>query len=88
MNDQFYFQNFYEQNLYREALDNDKFPIYRGLKLTEDDTIRRGNIRHIRTFFNVKFDFFEKKNTKIFLIILIKNLAMSEHLKRWFIKNK
>ena len=60
LNDQFYFQNFYEQNLYREALDNDRFPIYRGLRLTEDDTIRREVIRHIRTFFNVEFDFLKK----------------------------
>lgn len=66
LNDQFYFQNFYEQNLYREALDNDKFPIYRGLKLTEDDALRREVIRHIRTFFNVEFDFFEKKYKKNF----------------------
>ena len=66
LNDQFYFQNFYEQKLYKEALDNDKFPIYRGLKLTEDDAIRREVIRHIRTFFNVEFDFFEKKYKKSF----------------------
>ena len=75
LNDQFYFQNFYEQNLYREALDNDKFPIYRGLKLTEDDALRREVIRHIRTFFNVEFDFFEKKYKKNFSSYFDKELS-------------
>ncbi len=75
LNDQFYFQNFYEQNLYREALDNDKFPIYRGLRLTEDDTIRREVIRHIRTFFNVEFDYFEKKYKKSFSSYFNKELS-------------
>ena len=66
LNDDYYFQNFYEQPLYRKALEEGKFPIYRGLKLTEDDAIRREVIRHIRTFFNVEFDFFEKKYSKNF----------------------
>jgi oxygen-independent coproporphyrinogen III oxidase len=61
LNDDYYFQNFYEQNLYRESIDNGKFPIYRGLKMKQDDVIRREVIRHIRTFFNIEFDFFEKK---------------------------
>ena len=61
LNDQFYFQNFYEQNLYRDSLERGKFPIYRGMKMSEDDVIRREIIRHIRTFFNVEYDFFEKK---------------------------
>lgn len=61
LNDKFYFQNFYEQNLYRDAIDEDKFPIYRGLRMSQDDIIRREVIRHIRTFFNIEFDFFEKK---------------------------
>ena len=61
LNDMFYFQNFYEQNLYREALAENKFPIYRGLRLSKDDVIRREVIRHIRTFFNIEYDFFSKK---------------------------
>lgn len=61
LNDDFYWQNFYEQNLYREALDQNKFPIYRGLKLSRDDIIRREVIRHIRTFFNIEFEYFENK---------------------------
>lgn len=61
LNEQYYFQNYYEQDLYKKALDQGKFPIYRGLKMTPDDVIRREVIRHIRTFFNIEFDFFEKK---------------------------
>ena len=61
LNDDYYFQNFYEQNLYREAIDNGRFPIYRGLKMKQDDVIRREVIRHVRTFFNIEFSFFEKK---------------------------
>ena len=66
LNDDYYFQNFYEQPLYRKALDENKFPIYRGLKLSEDDAIRREVIRHIRTFFNIEFDYFDKKYSKNF----------------------
>jgi len=61
LNDMYYFQNFYEQPLYRKALDENRFPIYRGLKMSEDDVIRREVIRHIRTFFNVEYNFFNKK---------------------------
>lgn len=66
LNNDYYFQNFYEQPLYRKALDENKFPIYRGLKLSEDDAIRREVIRHIRTFFNIEFDYFDKKYSKNF----------------------
>lgn len=55
LGDDYYFQNYYEQNLYREALDEGKFPIYRGMKLNKDDKIRRKVVRDIRTYFNVEF---------------------------------
>ena len=61
LNDMFYFQNFYEQNLYRDAIKEGKFPIYRGMRMSPDDVLRREIIRHIRTFFNIEFDFFENK---------------------------
>ncbi len=61
LNDQYYFQNYYEQDLYRKSIKEGRFPIYRGLKMKPDDVIRREVIRHIRTFFNVEFDFFDKK---------------------------
>ena len=34
--------------------------------MTEDDVIRREVIRHIRTYFNVEYDFFENKYSKKF----------------------
>ena len=52
--------------MYRKSLEEGKFPIYRGLKLKEDDVIRREVIRHTRTFFNIEFDFFGKKYSKNF----------------------
>ena len=61
LNDDYYFQNFYEQDLYRKAIDEGNFPIYRGTKISKDDAIRREVIRHIRTFFNVEHNFFENK---------------------------
>ena len=66
LNDKYYFQNFYEQDLYRKSLDEGRLPIYRGLKLKDDDVVRREIIRHIRTFFNIEFDFFNKKYGKNF----------------------
>lgn len=55
LGDDYYFQNYYEQNLYRDALDEGRFPIYRGMKLNEDDKLRRKVVRDIRTYFNVEF---------------------------------
>ena len=46
-----YFQNFYELSDYEEALDNGKFPTYRGHTLTEDDILRRGIIQSLRNYF-------------------------------------
>ncbi len=66
LNDDFYFQNYYEQNLYRKSLEENRLPIYRGLRLSKDDAIRRDIIRHIRTFFNVEFKYFEEKYKESF----------------------
>ena len=82
LNDQFYFQNFYEQNLYRDSLLEGKFPIYRGKKMSKDDVIRREVIRHIRTFFNVEYDFFEKKYHIIFKDYFKKELANLDSFKK------
>ena len=45
-----YFQNFYELHEYEEALDNGKFPHYRGYKMTEDDILRRDIIQSLRNY--------------------------------------
>ena len=75
LNDDYYWQNYYEPNLYREAIDNGLFPIYRGIKMSKDDAIRREVIRHIRTFFNVEFNFFEKKHNIKFKDYFSKELS-------------
>lgn len=59
--DDYYFQNFYEQNLYREAINNNQLPIYRGMKLSLDDRIRRSVVRDVRTYFHINYDEFNKK---------------------------
>jgi len=82
LNDNYYFQNFYEQPLYRKALDENRLPIYRGLALTKDDVIRREIIRHIRTFFNVEFDYFERKYNLIFQNYFEKELKHLQNHKK------
>jgi oxygen-independent coproporphyrinogen-3 oxidase len=61
LGDDYYFQNYYEQNLYRKAIDENKFPIYRGLVLNEDDKLRRNVVRDIRTYFKLDFNELNKK---------------------------
>ncbi len=61
LGDDYYFQNFYEHKLYWEALDNDKFPVYRGYKLNQDDKIRRDVIKRIRTYFSIDYSTVEAK---------------------------
>jgi len=46
----YYFQNFYEIDKYGECLKRGEFPIYRGLKLTFDDKVRRDLIKHFRIY--------------------------------------
>ena len=61
LGDDYYFQNFYEQNLYREALDRNEFPIYRGMKLSKDDKIRQNLVKTVRTYFKISYDQFNAK---------------------------
>jgi coproporphyrinogen III oxidase-like Fe-S oxidoreductase len=57
----YYFQNFYEQSYIEKALIMENFQFIEVLKCQPDDVIRREVIRHIRTFFNIEFSFFDKK---------------------------
>ena len=50
---EYYFQNYYEQERYREALAKGEFPIYRGYKLTPEDKLRADVIKRLRTYFRV-----------------------------------
>ncbi len=60
-NNKVYYQNFYELDLYRKALDEDKFPIYRGWKFSQNDRIRQDIIKHFRTYDDLDLKEFEKK---------------------------
>ena len=60
--DDYYVQNYYEQNLYREAISKGNLPIYRGMKLGDDDKIRRNIVRDIRTYFNLNFKELNEKH--------------------------
>ena len=56
-----YFQNFYELADYEGALDEGRFPIYRGRRLTRDDRIRRDVIQTLRSFFSVDYQAIGKR---------------------------
>ena len=66
LGDDYYFQNYYEQDLYNKSLSEDEFPIYRGLKLDEDDKVRRNVIKTLRTYFEFNFSEFNVKSGKTF----------------------
>jgi oxygen-independent coproporphyrinogen-3 oxidase len=55
-----YAQNYYEIDEYRKALDENRFPIYRGMKLSDDDLLRREVIKRLRIFFKLDFSYFRK----------------------------
>ena len=65
-----------------DALSQGKFPIYRGIRMSDDDVIRREVIRHIRTFFNVEYDFFEKKYNMKFKEYFKKELSNLDSFKK------
>lgn len=52
---EYYFQNFYEIPEYEAAVNQGKFPIYRGYRLSQDDLIRRDVIQTLRSFFFLDF---------------------------------
>ena len=62
----YYFQNYYEQNKYRDALDNNQLPIYRGMKLNNDDKLRQELIKTLRTYFEIDFNYFSEKFNIVF----------------------
>ena len=73
---EYYFQNYYERNLYTDAVNKDEFPIYRGLKLNKDDLIRRDIIKTIRTYFEISFKSYEKDLGKKFEIYFKKEFPL------------
>jgi oxygen-independent coproporphyrinogen-3 oxidase len=57
----YYFQNVYEQTLYRKSLNKGCLPVLRGYKLTPDDKLCRDVINRIRTYFRLSYQNIETK---------------------------
>ena len=57
-----YSQNVKDVESYKQHLENGKLPVLRGLRLTEDDIIRRSLIQHLTCDFALDIPAFEKRN--------------------------
>ena len=79
MGDDYYSQNYYDIKFYQKALDENKLPTFRGLKLNDDDKIRQHATQQLRSYFHINFDNF-KRNF---------NIEVKEYFKRnrIFIRN-
>ena len=57
----YYVQNFYDLPSYQKALDQNKLPSFRGLKLNDDDKIRQHATQQIRSYFKIDYqNFYEQ----------------------------
>lgn len=61
-----YFQNMYSLLDYESAISKDKFPIYRGYKMSQDDIIRHEIINKLRSYFFIDLIEFEQKHNLLF----------------------
>lgn len=57
----YYFQNIYSLEEYYVAIDEDRFPILRGYKLSNDQVIRREVMYQILSYFNLNYVEFGKR---------------------------
>ncbi len=57
----YYAQNFYDLNSYRKSIDKNSLPIFRGMKLNEDDKIRQHATQQMRSYFKIDYDEFRKQ---------------------------
>ncbi|GAB6054617.1 oxygen-independent coproporphyrinogen III oxidase [Magnetospira thiophila] len=55
LGERYYVQNLYEIPAYREAVSAGQLPVYRGIKLTDDDILRRDVIQTLRSYFGLRF---------------------------------
>jgi len=82
LGDDYYSHNCYSTTMYKQLLDEEKLPIYKGMKLTKDDKIRRHLVNDIRTYFKIDFKEIEniyEINFRQYFDKELKNL--SEHTK-------
>ncbi len=57
----FYSQNSYEESEYGAALEEGRFPIYRGYQMSQDDQIRRDVISALRGYFHLEYRDIEER---------------------------
>tara|TARA_B100001123_G_C15339520_1_gene1034218 strand:+ start:5185 stop:6612 length:1428 start_codon:yes stop_codon:yes gene_type:complete len=82
LGDDYYSHNYYSMNLYQKSLDEGKLPVYRGIKLSKDDKIRKHLMNDLRTYFKIEFKEIEnifKINFKEYFDTELKSLT--EHVK-------
>ena len=60
LGDDYYSQNHYDLKTYKKCLDNNEFPVFRGMKLSKDDQIRQHATQHIKGFMSIDFKYFKK----------------------------
>ena len=61
LGDDYYHQNHYDLKAYKKCLDHGMFPIFRGMKLSEDDKIRQHATQQLRTYWEINFKEFDEK---------------------------
>ena len=87
LGDDYYSQNYYSLDLYKKSLDEDKLPIYRGYKCSDDDKIRRHIMNDIRTYFKINYNEIKKKFNINFLDYFKKELNfLNDHTKDGLVK--
>ena len=64
LGDDYYAQNFYDISHYKKALDKGVLPIFRGMRLSNDDKIRQHATQQLRSYFKIDYANF-KENFKI-----------------------
>ena len=82
LGDEYYSQNYYSMSLYQKSLDEGKLPIYRGMKVSKDDRIRRHIMNDVRTYFKINFKEVENKFKIVFADYFKDELgSFDEHIK-------
>ena len=61
LGDEHYSQNFYDISSYKKCLDNGLFPVFRGMKLSQDDKIRQHATQQLRTYWKIDYEDFKKR---------------------------
>ena len=61
MGNDYYLQNFYDLNSYKKSIDKNQLPIFRGMKLSDDDKIRQHATQQLRSYFRLNYQNFKEQ---------------------------